>query len=66
MIATLVLCEGRSDLNFIKGILKKGGIVDIKFILGPERIEKHIGSNFYNMIVHSIEERVLFINLRGI
>ena len=54
MIATLVLCEGRSDLNFIKGILRKRGIDDIKFILGPERIEKHIRSNFYNMIVYSI------------
>ena len=52
MINTLVLCEGKNDLNFLRGMVENLGKDPdkIKFIEGPAQIESHIRSGYYSSI----------------
>ena len=55
MINTLVLCEGKNDLNFLRGVVEDLGKdpEKIKFIEGPAHIESHIRSGYYSSIILS-------------
>lgn len=49
----LILCEGKSDLHFIKGLIK-GSHERVKFLEGPADYSSIIRNDFYNKMVYSI------------
>ena len=55
MINTLVLCEGKNDLNFLRGIVEDLGKdpKKIKLIEGPKDIIRTIRDGYYKTIVYS-------------
>lgn len=53
MVEVLVLCEGKNDVNFIKGLIE-GSQDGVKFLEGPESLDRHMGAGYYTKIVCGI------------
>ena len=50
MIEVLVLCEGKSDVHFIKGLIE-GPEGRVKFLEGPDDLDKYLREGYYEKIV---------------
>lgn len=53
MLEVLVLCEGTSDVHFIRGLIE-GSLENVKFLEGPDDLDRLMRDGFFRKIVCGI------------